>query len=233
MSHANPLQLDAIALGAGDPAVLAHLKICPQCTAALAAQQELHAEFLVDVLPRRGHRRPDLVRSRPRRKWWLMAFPALAAAAAVVLLLAWPKPADEPELGVKGGPAWQVVANRAGATFAVKDGTLLAAADRIRFVVVPDRARYLMIASIDGAGAASIYYPYDGAQSAPINAARLEVPDSIVLDAAPGPERLFALLSDQPLSADAVRAALRAIKDVRATTRLELPAKQLTLVFDK
>lgn len=222
MTHANPMQLDAIALGAGDPQVVAHVDGCAQCATELAAQRELHAEFLVNVLPKR----------RPQRRWWLLALPALAAAA-VVLLLVRPKAPDEPEIAIKGGPAWQVVANRAGATFAVKDGTVLAAADRIRFVVVPDRARYLMIASLDGAGAASIYYPYDGAQSAAVGAARLEVPDSIVLDTAPGPERLFALLSDAPLSADAVRAALRAVKDVRATTHLDLPAKQLTLVFEK
>ena len=50
------------------------------------------------------------------------------------------------------GIAAAVVARRGDHTFQVHDGAALAAGDRVRFVVVPDKARYLLIASIDGSG---------------------------------------------------------------------------------
>ena len=107
------------------------------------------------------------------------------------------------DLGIKGDATWQVFANRDNKTFAVHDGAELAAGDRIRFIVTPNRARYIIVASVDGSGAATIYYPYNGIQSAPAEGPRSELPGSIVLDAAPGPERLYALFSDEPIAARA------------------------------
>jgi hypothetical protein len=119
----------------------------------------------------------------------------------------------------------------------VHDETALAPNDRIRFVVTSDRARFLMIASVDGAGNASIYFPYHGARSGPVAGERVELPGSIILDDAPGPERLFAVFSDEPISADVVRRALEEIRGagaIRSTSRLSVDAQdQLSLVFEK
>src|SRR6185295_10732585 len=239
-AHVSELQLDAFALGALDgPAetrVQAHLAVCTSCRSARTSAAALRAHFTVHVLPRGLRARP-----RPRRRWrwhWL-AIPALAAALLVVV---WRRPLDPTaggDLAVKGTPSWQVFAHRAGQTFAVHDGAALAAGDRIRFAMLSGGARYLLIASIDGSGAATIYYPYDGAESAAIPGDRVEPAGSIVLDDAPGPERVFAILSDQPIAADVVKAQLRSIAlggpaAIRATRALALPARaQVSLVFEK
>jgi putative zinc finger protein len=234
-AHLSALDLDALALGAlpaTDAArVRTHLASCSACRADDESAAALRAHFTAHVLPRM---RPPV----PRRRWQLawLALPALAAAAVVVLVALRPR---HDELGIKGSAAWQVFANHDGQTFAVRDGTALSPGDRIRFVVEPDGAHYLIVASVDGSGAASIYYPYGGRESAPIDGTRVELDGSIVLDAAPGPERLFALFSDEPLAADAVRERLLAIgasgpEAIRKAHALDVAARaQTTLVFEK
>jgi hypothetical protein len=237
-AHVSELQLDALALGALDgPAetrVQAHLAVCVSCRGAHARAAALRERFTAHVLPRGLRARP-----RPRWRWHWLAIPALAAALLVVV---WRRPlgsAPGGDLAVKGAPSWQVFAHRDGQTFAVHDGAALAAGDRIRFVMLSGGAHYLLIASIDGSGAATIYYPYDGAESAAITGDRVEPAGSIVLDDAPGPERVFAILSDQPITADVVKAQLRSIAlggpaAIRATRALALPARvQVSLVFEK
>lgn len=235
--HLSALDLDALALGAlpeGEArAARAHLATCATCRVDADASAALRDQFERSALARN-------VPTRPRRNpFWLVA-PALAAAAAVALVFVTTRqhPREQPELAIKGDAAWQVVANRNGETFAVHDGASLIPGDRIRFAVTPNGAHFLLVASIDGAGTPSIYYPYEGSESAAVTGERVEVPGSIVLDAAPGPERLFALLSDEPITTAAVRSELAAIgadaDKIRAPRELHLPTRaQLSLVFEK
>lgn len=234
-SHVSAFTLDALALGALDPdreaAAHAHVASCAACRGARDAAAALREHFMIRVLPRG-------LPARRHHRWLWLAVPALAAALLVAL---WPRlePPEQGDLGIKGTASWQVFANRSGHTFAVHDGTELAAGDRIRFVVVPGGARYLLVASVDGRGAVTIYYPYEGSQSAPIDGERFELTGSIVLDAAPGPERIYALLSDEPITADAVRAPLRMVAHggavaIRGTYALPVPVRaQASLVFEK
>ena len=220
MSHLSALELDALALGAHDDVTRAnmHLDECARCRADRDAAAALRAQFSYPPLPKR------------RRSWQWLAIPVLAI---VIALIIWPR--HEAVLGIKGGATWRVLAKRTDSTFMVRDEQELAAGDRIRFVVTPNGARYLIVASIDGAGNPSIYFPFDGAASGRIDGARFELPGSIVLDAAPGPERVFAILSDEPLTADVVKQHLMSIRGaIRETTHLDLPSReQLTLVFEK
>jgi hypothetical protein len=187
---------------------------------------EYRGYFTRHVLPKR--------RVRRRRAWWL-AVPALAAVVACVIVLR----GGGVQLTAKGGAAWQVFAHRDSAIVPVHDGDRLDEGDQIRFVVMPDGAPYLLIASIDGAGRASIYYPYGGAASAPIRGSRVEIDGSIVLDDAPGAERIYALLSDEPLDAGRIEELLRAIgaggvAAIRAASTLDVPVRrQLSLLVDK
>ena len=233
-SHVSAFALDALALGALDrdreAEIHAHLAGCVDCRGARDRAAALREHFTIRVLPRG-------LQARRYHRWLWLAVPALAAALLVVL---WPRLKPEPsDLGIKGTASWQVFANRSGHTFAVHDGTELAAGDRIRFIVVPGGARYLLVASVDGRGAVTIYYPYEGSQSAPIDGDRFELTGSIVLDAAPGPERIYALLSDEPITADAVRAPLHMVARggavaIRGTYALPVPVRaQASLVFEK
>jgi hypothetical protein len=232
--HVSALMIDALALGAIDPeaaaGVQSHLAICAQCRGAQQEAADLRARFLVEVFP-------GGLRATRSRAWRWLAIPALAA---LLLVIAWSRRPDQiPLLAVKGDATWQVFAHRDGHTFAVHDGTELAAGDRLRFAVLLAGAHYLLVASVDGSGAVTIYHPYEGTQSAPVSGDRFELAGSIVLDAAPGPEQIYALLSDQPLAAEDVRAQLRGVAAggpaaIRATRTLAVPARaQLSIVFEK
>jgi hypothetical protein len=236
--HVSAFAFDALELDAlGDTAaaqVRTHLDACAACRARQAEASRLRGEFARRVLPRGLP-----ARRRWQRSLFWLALPALAAAAIVMLVLMRHHEAAPDELGIKGDAAWQVVAKHDDRTFQVRDGDTLARGDQIRFIVVPNGAHYVMIASIDGAGTASIYVPYDGSESARIDGAKVELPGSIVLDDAHGPERLYAIFTAEPLAADAVKAKLRALGSdgadaIRKGRKLDIAARaQLSLVFEK
>lgn len=244
--HFSAMQLDALELGSlpADAAARAreHIASCERCRGDVAAREAAHARFRQHVMPATL---PAIERrARRGRLRWLVgiAAPVLAAAVVLVVVRPWRQQATDPldGLGVKGAAAMQVFARQGDEVIAVRDGTKLAPGDQIRFVVQPDGALYLMIASVDGAGTASIYYPYDGTVSARLEAGpRVEVPGSIVLDATAGPERVYALFSDKPVAAEDVKKLLAKIgkggaSAIRTTRRLDLRVRdQTSIVFEK
>jgi anti-sigma factor RsiW len=254
-AHLSSFTLDALALGAlpAAEAALAHAHLagCAACTSQLEAVRASGEEFARSVLPRtlaRVHERA----ARPAwtrflRAWTLLPVSALAAAAVLMLVLhgsatlaPTTRAGDDSGLAIKGGATLRVFADHESHVFQVRDGDRLAPGDRIRFVVEPAGLPYLLVASVDGKGTPSIYYPYDARVSGRLTQAiTIELPGSIVLDAAPGPERLFALFSREPLDAQVVRAALaelgkRGPDAVRAARTLSTPAAaQVSLFFEK
>ncbi len=166
---------------------------------------------------------------------WRIAGPALgvaAAALAAVLVVSGgggggTQSEDEVYVGVKGGKKsagggggtldlglkgdarieFEVVAQRANeGQFPVKDGTVLKPGDKIRFVVNPGGAKYVLIGSKDGAGNFTVYHPYGGEKSAGIDRGEHELPGAIELDEVAGKEKLIAVFSTEPLKADEVKA---------------------------
>jgi hypothetical protein len=158
------------------------------------------------------------------------------AAAALLLWLRLPAPDD----GIleKGGPTLRLYALHQGTVAPVRARDRLKAGDEIRFVVDTSKRSYLLVASVDGAGQATVYFPFGGTSSAPIAAGHNELPGSIVLDAAPGPERVFAVLTLEPLSSELVLRALeqlgrRGPDAIRAARTLPVGGTQLSVVFEK
>jgi hypothetical protein len=235
--HLSALALDALALDALPPGseAGAHLASCAVCQARAAAARSLRGELPARVMVRSL----DAIQRRARRGWLVAALVPFALAAAAVAL--WPAAAPAPELGVKGGPGLMLYARRDQRVFAVGDGAALAAGDELRFAVVPAEAREVMIGSVDGAGHATIYVPYGGGRSVAIDPrARTELPGSIVLDDAPGPERVFAVFAAAPFASAEVLAALERLAaegPARVVTapRLELgfASAQASVVFQK
>jgi hypothetical protein len=233
-THISALMVDALALHVLDhdtaAHVRAHLASCTRCSGDQNEAADLREQFARSVLPR------GLPMHQPHRWTWL-AVPAVAVAVLIIAL--WQRPERRDEIAIKGVASWQVFANRDGQTFAVRDEAELVPGDRIRFVVLPDGARYLLVASVDGGGGVTIYYPYNGEHSASVDGDRFELAGSIVLDDAPGPERIYAILSDHPVAAAVVTAHLRGLaaggaNAIRATRALPLPVRaQLSLVFEK
>ena len=243
-THLSSLTIDALAAGhlTGTEATRAraHVETCARCSTDVAAAEAACARFTREVLPR------TIGNLRPRAPWWRrfgpgLLVPALAAAVVLIWMVRRPDtlPIDDDDIRLKGSLTFQVFANRGGEVIPVRDGIRLAAGDRIRFVVGAEGAAYLLVASVDGAGKATVYYPYGGARSGPVGRQPSELPGSIVLDAAPGPERVFALVSIDPLEAADVTRAIAAIgargaDAIRATRTLDVPASaQASVVFEK
>lgn len=247
-AHLSAFTVDALLSGALSSAdqVTAerHLDGCARCRDDVAAARALREKFTADVLPRTL----PAVRARARRstKWIAVVAAGLAAAAAIALVLhfkappAKPDVPEEPYLAIKGSAGMKIVAQHAGTQLEVVDGVKLAKGDAIRFVVDPNGLAYLLVASVDGDGQVTVYFPAGGKESGRVeDGHKVELPGSIVLDDARGPERVFALFSREPISAEPVAAALRAIgaggRDaiLRAGT-LPVPAEaQRSIVFDK
>jgi hypothetical protein len=255
--HLTRMDLDQIDLGQLSPddilRVDAHSARCASCAARRAehARQVLH--FRNVVFPRSAARLPS--RARPALRWRWSYGLALPLAASVLLLARGSQttPPAAPEakpqdgiLGIKGAPLLQVFARHKGPGAAgaevtkVADGERLAPGDALRFVLSATGLPYVMVTSIDGAGHSSIYYPYQGESSAEVvGQGTVSVPGSIVLDQAPGPERLFVIYSKQPLPAAAAREALAALaaggaSAIRAAQRLAIADTiQATLLFEK
>jgi hypothetical protein len=200
----------------------------------------VHETFRRQVFPRTL---PALEqRRRPRRLLgWLLA-PALAAAALGLYVT---HHLAEPEIALKGGPtltvSLTVFARRGNQVFQVAEGTPLHAGDQLRFRLIGSGdLPFVLVGSVDGAGKPSIYYPFGGDKSAHIQGPAADLPGSVVLDTAPGPERLFVFLSRSALHAADVLPALRNVGSagpgaIRHTLRLPIRgvAAQLTLLFEK
>jgi hypothetical protein len=259
--HPTAMELDRAELGqlpeARRQQLAAHVLHCARCAETQQTLQRAAAHFRAEVF----------ARSLPRmlaasggpvagwRRWWQTIgararWAVLAAPVAAGLVLAVgvfgqqgqrsAALGEEPAVSMKGRPTLHVFARRGDRVFAVQSGETLAPGDAVRLVVEPGGHRYLLIVSIDGTGKVSVYHPFDGAVSASLGPEpRVELPGSIVLDRAPGPERVFALFSDGPLSAAAVRASLQRMSaaggaGIRGAVELALPGtEQASFVFEK
>jgi hypothetical protein len=250
--HLTSFHLEALRLGVASAEeqdwAAAHATTCPRCAELARTLEGYRRDFADQALPRtRAAVRAGVRRAsgRPPR-WWgaLVAAPVLALMLLVVVgrKPARPRgePPEEPAIAEKGGPALAIVARRGARVFPVRSGDPLQPGDQIRFVLKGVSYPYGMIASVDGAGRANIYVPYEGARSISVNPGNeVEIEGSIVLDGRLGPERVFALFSRDPLSSEAVRRALADIgsrggEAIRKTTSLPVTADaQSSLLIQK
>lgn len=227
--HLTPLDFDRLDLGDlevdGRQRIEAHAAHCPPCAARRSEHAALQVHFRTVVFPRTE----TTLRARrwavPSRRWALgLALPVVTGLVLVSRGLTPGKHDGEvklaPTIGVKGSSLLLQVFTRrgglvpeaSGQVIQVSDGMRLGPGDVLRFVLQPTGLSYAMIASVDGAGQVSVYFPFHGEASAVVdNRSRLSVPGSIVLDQTRGPERLFAIYSDQPIPANRVRHALAGI----------------------
>jgi hypothetical protein len=198
----------------------AHLEGCQLCQKRWTELNEDKARFEQFVFPRTLEKlearlaAPTLMERL--RAGWKMMVPAAAGIVAASLAAAVylggkdrTQTEDDIYIGIKGGATLEVVANRPETgQFPVKPGTVLKPKDKIRFVVNTAGAKYLLIASRDGAGAFTVYHPFGAAQSAQVTPGRIEVPTTVELDEVTGNERIVAVFSDAPVQAEDVKAAL-------------------------
>jgi hypothetical protein len=246
----------------------AHAGRCARCTTRRAEHQAALAQFHAVVLPRTLPVLEARQRPLHARLWGVaIALPALAAALLVLAhrfdgRRAGFQPAGKEArtqagtqagaqagtIAVKGDDLMQVFAlhhseaagGGAPGVVRVGNGQRLAPGDALRFVLYPSGLPYALIASVDGAGQVSVYFPFHGEESAAVDGAvAVPIAGSIVLDRAPGPERLFAIFSERPIAARLVRQLLAGTAAggagaIRAARQLALPGtRQASLLFEK
>jgi hypothetical protein len=247
--HLSSFHLEAVRVGAASAEerswIASHCAACARCAALAEALDGYRREFAAAPPPLRalGAHVPE--RSVRRRwSWRLWAVGALAPLAVTgVLLLAGRStraPVDDSEVLAKGSPTLGIVARRGERIFPVPPESRVRPGDQIRFVLKRMSYPYGLIASVDGAGRANIYVPYEGQESVRVTPAdEVQLEGSIVLDDRLGPERFFALYSRKPLRADAVRQALQAIGDrgqaaIRKSSELSVAADaQSSVLLEK
>jgi hypothetical protein len=214
------LLLMAALTGDKESTARAHLDGCQLCQKRWAELNEDKARFEQFVFPRTVGKLEERLAKQSIFERFNFRFlipvvgSALAASIALSVYLGGKdrtQTEDDVYIGVKGGASLEVVANRAETgQFPVRPGTVLKPKDRIRFVVNTAGAKYVMIASRDGAGAFSVYYPFGAAQSGEVTPGHVELPKSIELDETTGNERIVAVFSQEPVEANAVKAAIDA-----------------------
>jgi hypothetical protein len=240
-THPSDVEIARILLGKASEeearSAAAHAAGCDRCRAELDAARVARRRFDEQVFARTL---PEIERRLgPRRRWafWLGALAVTGAAVAILPFLLRPQPPVEgPGWQVKGPGALKVFGRRGDRVIAVEDGVRLRPGDQLRFAVQAGHSRFVLIASVDGGGRTNLYYP-----STAVGAGAGQdqiLPDSIVLDDAPGPERIFAVFSDRPLENREVEILLKPIASggeeaIRRTHRLPLPLPQATLLFEK
>lgn len=221
--HLSAETIDLLSLSALDPQATqvaqTHLDGCAACRSRWDELQVDSQRFKQFVYPRTvGEVTSRVLRpsffDRLRLSGVRVLGPALGAAAAagLVLVVALGKGGgtqteDDVYVGLKGGPGFTVVAQRAtGGQLEVGAGTVLHPGDKVRFVTQPAGQAYVLVVGKDSRGAVQVYHPLGGSES--VAATSGELPQSFELDDALGEERLWAVYSAQPLQAAQVGEAL-------------------------
>jgi hypothetical protein len=252
--HLSQLSLDLLLLGDLDErnleAARAHLDVCSTCRELHDWSRSSAARFDQNVyaptLPRVARAlREHFPMPRPRRSpWWPTGFTITAMAVTALLLMLRPHATlidTSSDLLQKGTPSLVVFGRNGGRVFSVSDGARLQPGDGLRFAADPAGFSYLLIASIDAANHATIYFPYQGDMSGRIDPnRRFESDFSIVLDDTRGPERIFALFSSEAVVADSVITALtdighRGNDAIRRDTRVAVSGHnlQISILIEK
>jgi hypothetical protein len=185
-----------------------HARCCPRCRPLLDQLRRGHAAFptaLPDNIAQRVREHEHAGRDRP---WLAWSTPALAAAALLLALAAWPARPQPDSVRTKGGPRLSFYILHDGAVRPGTDGERVQPGDRLEFAYSSERDAFLAIVSIDAARKASAYYEQDG-RAARIGASSRAVLDrSTLLDGTLGPETIYALVCAEPIAVTPLLQAL-------------------------
>jgi len=232
--------------GEGDPAAneraLAHAEGCAACQAILSLQRAL-AEELLRAHPFEQLERQPPKPARPAWGWRLAAAGALLLLVALGAVWLWPgEGAEKGGIRTKGTIDLGFYVLRGDRAVPGTSGATLHKDDRIQFTYSSGPHPYLFLISIDDRGRVSNFNYRENPQSLRIPPGEQRLLEgSIILDEATGPERIYAIFSDRPLSfgevqAEAARAWNEAHSRGASISKLEqlpLPYPQASILLIK
>ena len=234
------LRLELHLLDARGAGLTPHLEGCADCQARLHRMEAEGDHFQRFVFPATVDAVVEAARPARRANWFAAFVPAAAAAAAGLLIFLSPAPPED-YVGLKGDAlGLTVFVGAPDGARAVADGASIPAASALRFQVRSAMPCRLWIVSVDAGGQVSRLYPPWGDEGAEAGSAG-PLPGGAVLDGRPGPERVFAVCTPQPLRLHELEAAGRAVASgggdgVRRARQLDgLPAGalQASLLLEK
>jgi hypothetical protein len=255
-SHVGELALRRFRAGEALADVETHASACADCRARLKGLDDEQRRFEQEISFDRfaaGVERASRSREAPRptaasravRSLRFMV-PTLSLAAGVALFVTFSS-RERAHNGIKGGDgAAADITVRVAAgdgpqrTASVSAPEALAPGERVRIGYRAGKHRYLLSLSIDERGQVTPLYPESGRSvtlGKVVGAAPSYLPDSVEFTDA-GTERLFVILSDQPIDVDTARRAARAAferakGDILHMPALELPGEQFQRTFIK
>lgn len=237
------LALENLLLDPTSGALRPHLEACARCQARLAEMRRQGEDFHRFVFPATVAAIEEAAARRPG--WslaaWLAPLPALAVAAAVLLMVG---PGEPPELyvGAKGGNSMglAVFLHGSNGIHPARDGEVVPAASSVRFKVRPARPCRLWVLSVDAAGQVSRIFPTEGEGGVEV-VRTTELPGGAVLDGQAGPERFLALCAPGPIPYARVEGAVRAavsagpeaVRSLRAIPGLPAGTVQDSVLLEK
>jgi hypothetical protein len=241
MNHPSVLKLEAHLLDPARSPVTGHLDDCDHCREKVARMQQQGDEFMRYVYP------ATVQALEPKRslRWsWAGIFApvaALAAAGVVMIVHKGPTgPADD-YVGTKGVVLkLNVYAGLEAGARALSNKDQVPANAALRFRIQPGRPCNLGIVSVDEHGEVSRLFPSSGNEGAKL--AKVEVlPGGAILDGKPGPERIFAVCSLDPLAMPQVEAAVKiaagtgadSVRAIESIPGLPAGTAQTTLLLEK
>jgi len=247
-NHPSELVLERHLLDPAASPARGHVESCQRCGARLAEMKRQGEEFLQFVFPATVEKVEAAAEEASRRFSWVQIFApisALAAGAAALFLLVQPAHDGFPPGydGIKGsgGLGLSVFVNRVDGVHCAVEGEPVVPSAQIRFRVdVTRNPCHLWIVSVDATGQVSRLFPTTGDGGAAV-ATRYEIPGGAVLDGKPGPERVFAICSLQPVYYAAVERAVQAatargepaVRAVRVVPGLPEGTAQASVLLEK
>jgi len=188
------LMIDRLIAGEldGDAAlrIRAHAASCDDCGGLLGQAEAVARSFAVE--------RPAL--RLPGRRAIRAAAGVAALAAGVALVVSAPWRGDPDGVQTKGRPSLGVFVSHGGELRRGVDGEVVAPGDRLQPVVTMQRAGWIAITAVDGAGMHTVY-----AAPQPVAAGRdRPLPFSIVLDDTRGRTAITVVFCGEPFALDQV-----------------------------
>lgn len=225
-------------MGAADQAdVSRHVQTCEGCQRELADLAADRSAVALSVpWTRIEARLAAASTSRRARRLRTMILAPLGICAALTLWLADDRAPSLPEVRSKGAVGLSfAVREETGAREGI-DGEALRAGDAIRIRYSAGGAPYLLVVGVDADGRVFPYFEENGQSRRAADTAGL-LPDSVVLDADPRPERVYLFASQAPLDLAGIEAVARRSLDqgltIESMDRLPVNADQASILLRK